>query len=133
MIRVKSGTLDSRHSMIIACRVCSRYPIKSLRFGRWPQVRFIADGNIPFALWVGSTSLTGAYPVNATTKISSVYLDRARSIAGEHEKLSRQLAKGYDAKIARKLGELNTTTLALRNWELVSKVGHGREYAMSES
>lgn len=61
---------------------------------------------------------------NTTTTISPVYLDRARSIAGEHEKLSRQLAKGYDAKIARKVGELNTTALALKKWESASKVGH---------
>ncbi|KAI9881531.1 MAG: hypothetical protein M1830_000094 [Pleopsidium flavum] len=49
--------------------------------------------------------------------ISIALLERARSIAAEHLKLSEILAQNFDSKTARKIGELSTVASTLRDWE----------------
>jgi hypothetical protein len=54
---------------------------------------------------------------SATTILSDAFLGRARSIAAEHAQLSKQLAESYDVKLAKRVGELDTTTTVLKEWE----------------
>jgi peptide chain release factor 1 len=49
-------------------------------------------------------------------------LERARSITKEHSELSNQLSNGYDAKIAKKVGELTPIVTALQLWEKANEV-----------
>lgn len=60
--------------------------------------------------------------------ISPAFLGRARAIAAEHGDLSKQLAIAYDVKVAKKAGELGTTTSALKDWEEASKVSRFIKY-----
>ncbi|MCJ1471475.1 hypothetical protein MMC13_000114 [Lambiella insularis] len=55
-------------------------------------------------------------PSNSSS-LSPAFLSRARAIAIEHTKLSQQLTQSYDVKVARKVGELNSTSVALADWE----------------
>ncbi|KAK2044794.1 RF-1 domain-containing protein [Colletotrichum somersetense] len=54
---------------------------------------------------------------NTTAHLPPALLQRARSIATEHDALARSLESDYDAKTARRLGELSGVVAALREWE----------------
>jgi hypothetical protein len=54
--------------------------------------------------------------------ISSILLSRARSAAAEHARLSSELEKSFDTKIAKRVGELSATTNALKEWESANDV-----------
>lgn len=60
----------------------------------------------------------------ATPTISSSLLGRARSIAAEHDRLSRQIQHEYNSRTAQKIGELSPTTKALNDWETATTVGN---------
>ena len=49
-------------------------------------------------------------------------LTRARSIANEYERLSKQLSDNFDADVAKKLGTLGSIRTALQEWEEHRKV-----------
>ena len=57
-----------------------------------------------------------------STSISPALLGKARSVAVEHGKLTRQLAIEYDTEVAKKVGEFSTTVKALEDWEAASNV-----------
>ncbi len=59
---------------------------------------------------------------SAKSSISPVLLKRARSIAGEHAKLSIQNAENYDNATAKKIGELSPVTAALVEWDNAQNV-----------
>ncbi|KAL3424592.1 RF-1 domain-containing protein [Phlyctema vagabunda] len=44
-------------------------------------------------------------------------LARARSMASEHDRLSKETSESFDAKIAKRIGELQGVTRALKEWE----------------
>lgn len=48
---------------------------------------------------------------------SPVLLLRARNIAYEHDKLSKEMSDGFNSKISKRIGELKGVTTALRDWE----------------
>jgi len=52
--------------------------------------------------------------------ISSALLTRARSIANEHAVLSKKLATEYDAHAAKRLGELHSTSSAVKEYDKAS-------------
>ncbi|KAK1977446.1 RF-1 domain-containing protein [Colletotrichum cereale] len=52
-----------------------------------------------------------------TAHLPPALLQRARSIAAEHDALARSLESDYDIKTARRLGELSSVVAALREWE----------------
>ena len=54
--------------------------------------------------------------------IAPALLGRARSLAAEHDQLSKQLAVQYDTQIARKVGELSPAAKALNDWISASTV-----------
>ncbi|KAK2057426.1 RF-1 domain-containing protein [Colletotrichum caudatum] len=54
---------------------------------------------------------------DTTAQLPPALLQRARSIATEHDALARSLESDYDAKTARRLGELSGVAAALREWE----------------
>ena len=64
------------------------------------------------------------FPAQATEgiSISPALLRRARSVAAEHGKLTRQLTVEYDTDVAKKLGESSTIVNALEDWESASNV-----------
>lgn len=62
--------------------------------------------------------------VGTKSFISPVLLNRARSIAREHAKLSSQNAENYDIATAKKIGELSTVTAALVEWDDAQNVRH---------
>ncbi|KAI9823136.1 MAG: hypothetical protein M1832_002579 [Thelocarpon impressellum] len=53
--------------------------------------------------------------------LSPALLGRARSLAGEHDRLSKAVAEDFDSRSARRVGELSHVTRALRRWEGVQK------------
>jgi hypothetical protein len=61
-------------------------------------------------------------PTSTKSFISPVLLNRARSIAGEHAKLSTQNAENYDVATAKKIGELSSVTAALAEWDTAQNV-----------
>lgn len=54
---------------------------------------------------------------SARDSISSALLARARILANEHESLTAQLASDYNAKAAKRLGELKTTAEAVQDYD----------------
>lgn len=54
--------------------------------------------------------------------LSPVLLTRARLLAAEHEKLSGRLADSFDAKIAKRAGELAPSTAILKEWDNANEV-----------
>ncbi|KAJ6115131.1 hypothetical protein N7486_000909 [Penicillium sp. IBT 16267x] len=49
--------------------------------------------------------------------LSPVLLTRARLLASEHMKLTNRLAESFDAKVAKRAGELAPVTSALKEWD----------------
>lgn len=54
--------------------------------------------------------------------LSPVLLTRARLLAAEHAKLSGRLADSFDAKIAKRAGELAPSTAILKEWDNANEV-----------
>lgn len=53
----------------------------------------------------------------AATTVSPALLARARAVAREHETLAKQLRIGFDAGIAKRVGELTLTARVLNEWD----------------
>ena len=66
--------------------------------------------------------------VSGHDSISPVLLNRARSIAAEHARLSAQIAENYDVDVARRVGELGVVTSALKEWEDARQVYKDRHF-----
>ena len=49
-------------------------------------------------------------------------LNRARSIAAEHAKLTEQLEESFDTKTAKRIGELASVSNALKEWDNANEV-----------
>ncbi|OCK90796.1 release factor [Cenococcum geophilum 1.58] len=49
--------------------------------------------------------------------ISPALLSRARAVAAEHSQLAQKLTNGFDARAAKKLGEITAVVNALKEWE----------------
>lgn len=49
--------------------------------------------------------------------ISPALLSRARAVAAEHSQLAQKLTSGFDARAAKKLGEITAVVNALKEWE----------------
>ncbi|OCL05052.1 release factor [Glonium stellatum] len=49
--------------------------------------------------------------------ISPALLSRAHALAAEHSQLAQKLANGFDARAAKKLGEISAVANALKEWE----------------
>ena len=62
----------------------------------------------------GRTALS---TTSSADNVSPALLSRARSIANEHTALSEKLASNFDTRAAKRLGELNRTTTALKQYE----------------
>jgi peptide chain release factor 1 len=54
---------------------------------------------------------------SASENISPALLSRARAIAAEHATLSKKLATDYDAAASKRLGELSSTTSAIKEYD----------------
>ncbi|KAI0879053.1 release factor [Hypoxylon argillaceum] len=54
---------------------------------------------------------------NTTNTLPLVLLERARSIAREHDQLAVTLASDFDTKTAKRVGELSRVTAALKEWD----------------
>lgn len=52
-----------------------------------------------------------------------VLLDRARSIASQHQQLTETLAGGFDARAAKRVGEYGPVVRALQEWDHANEVG----------
>ncbi|KAJ5999206.1 hypothetical protein N7451_007016 [Penicillium sp. IBT 35674x] len=55
--------------------------------------------------------------VHSDSGLSPVLLTRARLLASEHAKLTDRLAESFDAKIAKRAGELAPVTSVLKEWD----------------
>lgn len=55
--------------------------------------------------------------ISTFDNISPTLLARARAVASEHASLAERLANDYDAKTAKRLGELSSTTSALKAYD----------------
>jgi len=71
-----------------------------------------------------SHNLRKAHSIASQTNdgISSALLKRARALASEHATLSANNAERFEAKTARKIGELRPIANAVREWEKASEV-----------
>ncbi|KAH1374861.1 hypothetical protein KXW98_004339 [Aspergillus fumigatus] len=55
--------------------------------------------------------------LNTNSHLSPALLARARSLAAEHTRLSAQLTESFDAKTAKRVGELASIAQALQEWD----------------
>ncbi|KAK6599609.1 RF-1 domain-containing protein [Botrytis cinerea] len=62
------------------------------------------------------TRFSSTVPNNGAT-FSPALLARARNLAAEHDRLSSETSETFDAKIAKRIGELQDVAVALRKWE----------------
>ena len=53
----------------------------------------------------------------SNVSISPALLARARNIASEHDRLSAETSESFDAKIAKRVGELKGVATSLKEWE----------------
>ncbi|KAH8688878.1 putative mitochondrial translation release factor [Talaromyces proteolyticus] len=58
---------------------------------------------------------------SSATGLSNALLNRARSVAKEHDSLSQRLLENFDPKIAKRMGELAPITRALKEWEIANE------------
>ena len=56
--------------------------------------------------------------------LSPILLQRARTVAAEHQQLSASIAENYDVAIAKKIGELSSVSAALKEWEDAQNVSN---------
>ena len=63
-----------------------------------------------------------AFTLAPDIEISSALLSRARSLAVEHSTLSSRLADSFDAKVAKRAGELALVTETLKKWDSANEV-----------
>lgn len=68
-------------------------------------------------------SVLTLFAVSKDTGLSAALLSRARSIAAEHANLSKLLADSFDAKVAKRVGELAPVASALKDWDNANEVG----------
>lgn len=54
--------------------------------------------------------------------LSAALLNRARSVAAEHALLSSRLGETFDAKVAKRVGELTPIVNALAEWDKANEV-----------
>lgn len=85
-----------------------------------PSVQ-VADADLSVVEFLHFAKLPTA-GIASSNILPPVFLEKARSIAAEQVRLSEQLARSYDLQIAKKIGELNTTTVTLGEWEEAQKV-----------
>ncbi|TKA83979.1 hypothetical protein B0A55_00254 [Friedmanniomyces simplex] len=67
-----------------------------------------------------SWQFTGTMPSAVPGNISPALLSRARTIAQEHATLTNRLATEYDANAAKRLGELQSTSSAVKQYDKAS-------------
>lgn len=67
-------------------------------------------------------NITVVKPGTARNLIYPPLLERARTIAAEHASLSERLERSYDAKIAKRAGELSPVVSELESWEKANEV-----------
>lgn len=81
--------------------------------------------------------LKDAYSCNATASvtdsISPALLSRARSIADEHASLGRVLASDYDARAAKRHGELQSTSSAVKEYDKAQSAYHELQSLLKSS
>jgi peptide chain release factor 1 len=77
-----------------------------LRFASTSKSKYVSIGDLQL------TSKTASHG-----SFSPVLLERARNMAKEHDRLTEETAETFDAKIAKRIGELKNVTTALREWE----------------
>merc|ERR1712093_436494 len=65
----------------------------------------------------GSRRLLRSSSTKSHASFSPALLARARNMATEHERLSAESSETFDAKIAKRIGELKGVAEALREWE----------------
>ncbi|KAI9663809.1 MAG: hypothetical protein M1821_007299 [Bathelium mastoideum] len=71
-----------------------------------------AGPNIPFG-----GGVRGCFAPANGENISPTLLAKARSVAVEHEQVSKQLSENFSSSLAKRLGQLRTTTDALKEWD----------------
>ncbi|GAP84603.2 putative peptide chain release factor 1 [Rosellinia necatrix] len=54
---------------------------------------------------------------HTTSTLPAVLLQRARNITKEHDQLTATLESSFDAKVAKRIGELSRVTAALKEWD----------------
>ena len=106
---------------------CSKI-LRPLRVRRMPFFllnRFVHSGKFQqgprlFSLQLLITN----YVFEQDSGLSPVLLTRARLLVSEHAKLTDQLASSFDAKVAKRAGELASVTSVLQEWEKANEVGN---------
>lgn len=84
--------------------------------------RFVHSGKFhqgPRLFWLQLLN----YGFEQDSGLSPVLLTRARLLVSEHAKLTDQLASSFDAKVAKRAGELASVTSVLQEWEKANEVG----------
>jgi peptide chain release factor 1 len=70
--------------------------------------------------------LTRKGTTTSDSTIPSLLLAQAQAIASEHNELTSKLSKEYDARTAKRVGELSSVADALKDWNKASKVHYIR-------
>ncbi|KAK4503762.1 hypothetical protein PRZ48_004677 [Zasmidium cellare] len=100
-----------------------RETLKAPCFGH-PRSSELFNGDFTLDLLImlaqtGAAASTGPANTTATTKysISPTLLSKARSVATEYTNLSQKLASDFDARAAKRLGELSRTADAVKEYD----------------
>ncbi|OKL63397.1 hypothetical protein UA08_02090 [Talaromyces atroroseus] len=67
--------------------------------------------------WASRRPLSHATKAVSVFSLSNALLNRARSIAQEHDKLSQLLGESFDSKVAKRMGELAPVAQAVKDWD----------------
>ncbi|KAJ5692077.1 Peptide chain release factor 1 [Penicillium macrosclerotiorum] len=86
--------------------------LRMLQWGRWR----------PATSGLASALRRTAHTAHSEADLSPVLLTRARLLAVEHAKLSNRLAESFDAKVAKRAGELAPVTTVLKEWDNANEV-----------
>ena len=104
-------------SMFRASCYLTRSPLRCTRSQAWQPIRSASNGKLKIDYHNRSLSLIHEEVAAKSELISPTFLKRARSMAAEHDILSRQLVEGFDKVKAKRVGELSSTADALKGYE----------------
>ena len=82
--------------------------LRSAHTGKYLDIPKLYVLNVPPLIYLAAAPDSG---------LSPVLLTRARLLAAEHAKLSEKLAEAFDAKVAKRVGEIAPVTTVLKEWD----------------
>jgi peptide chain release factor 1 len=105
--------------------ICRKCLLRSARPFAQHQLRYQTTGEFHHPARLSSQADPNTKQATIET-VPPALLTRARDVALEHKKLTEKLANGFEARVAKKLGQYGPVVSALGRWDKAQEVGARR-------